>query len=189
MAQPKFANLMALTTAAAILGACTQSSLSPNTTTTAMDGQGQGNTQAAAGQPAQPAKAFNRFPDIPVPTGAEMDVKRTIVFGSGESWYGQLGLNTQHDTDAMFDFYKQELPGFGWQEITSVRALVSVLTYERQGRVLSIQLEKATLSGAKVTLTISPRGNAASNMAPNTGGAGTPPPAVNQPQGRNQTFN
>lgn len=176
MAHLKFANLLALATATAILGACAQNAgLNPNTT--AMDAQGQGAGQGAGqdagtgGAPAAPAKAFNRFPDIPVPTGAEMDVKRTIVFGSGESWYGQLGLNTRHDTDAMFDFYKQELPSFGWQEITSVRALVSVLTYERQGRVLSIQLEKATLSGAKVTVTISPRGGA----APNMGGAPNPP--------------
>lgn len=161
MAQRKFANLMALASAAAILGACAQGSgIAPNTTTMDAQAQPQGAVQGAAagGAPAAPAKAFNRFPDIPVPTGAEMDVKRSIVFGGGEGWYGQLGLDTQHGTDAMFDFYKQELPGFGWLEITSVRAQVSVLTYERQGRVLSIQLEKASLGGgAKATLTVSPR--------------------------------
>lgn len=163
MAQPKFTNLITLAAAAAILGACAQGAgLSSNTAT--MDAQQASGQADAQGGLAAPEKAFNRFPDIPVPTGASMDVKRTIVFGSGEGWYGQLGLDTKHDTDTMFDFYKQELPGFGWQEITSVRALVSVLTYERQGRVLSIQLEKATLSGAKVTLTISPRGGAAPNM-------------------------
>ncbi len=92
-----------------------------------------------------------------------MDVKRTLIFGAGDSWYGQLSLNTRHDPDAMFDFYKQELPSFGWREITSVRALVSVLTYKRQGRVLSIRLEKATLGGAFVTLSVSPLGTDAPN--------------------------
>lgn len=160
MAQPKFANLFITTATALLLGACAPGAgLAPNTT--AMDAQAQPAAQnGQAAQAAGPAKAFNRFPDIPVPSGANMDVKRTIVFGGGESWFGQLGLDTQHDSDSMFDFYKQELPGFGWQEITSVRALVSVLTYERQGRVLSIQLEKATLSGSKATLTVSPRSGA-----------------------------
>lgn len=165
MALPKPANLFITTAVALILGACAQGTgLGPNTTS--MDAQTQTATQngapgqADAAGAAMPEKAFNRFPDIPVPSGAQMDVKRTIVFGGGEGWFGQLGLDTKHDSDSMFDFYKQELPGFGWQEITSVRALVSVLTYERQGRVLSIQLEKATLSGAKVTLTVSPRGGA-----------------------------
>ena len=173
MALPKFTNLFTVAATSLLLGACAQGAVLGSNTTT-MDTQGQPTTQAgpngqgAGTGPAAPEKAFNRFPDIPVPSGAVMDVKRTIVFGGGEGWFGQLGLDTRHDRDAMFDFYKQELPAFGWQEITSVRALVSVLTYERQGRVLSIQLEKATLSGAKVTLTVSPRGGAAGGA---TGGA------------------
>ncbi len=147
------------------LGACT-----PNTeiapTVTAMESQPQAQSSSgAAGEAGKtPQKAFNRFPDIPVPTNADMDVKRTLIFGAGENWYGQLGLTTQHSTDAMFDFYKQELPSFGWREITSVRALLSVLTYQRQERVLSIRLEKATLGGTTVTLSVSPLG------------AGTPAP-------------
>ena len=160
-------NLLLTTAIVLSLGACTANQgFAPNTT--AMDAQTQTQTTAADqdpnAQPAQPVKAFNRFPDIPVPSGAVMDVKRTIVFGGGESWYGQLGLDASHDAGAMFDFYKQELPPFGWQEVTSVRAPVSVLTYERQGRILSIQLETATLSGTKVTLTVSPRGGNAPAM-------------------------
>lgn len=152
MAMPKFANLFTIAATTLVLGACSQSGILGSGNT--MEAQ----TQSAGQDGAMPEKAFNRFPDIPVPSGAQMDVNRTIVFGGGEGWFGQLGIDTKHDSDTMFDFYKQELPGFGWQEITSVRAMMSVLTYERQGRVLSIQLEKATISGAKVTLTVSPRG-------------------------------
>ena len=158
MALPKFANLSTLAATALMIGACSQNAVLGSNT--AMDAQ----TQSAGQSGAMPEKAFNRFPDIPVPSGAKMDVNRTIVFGGGEGWFGQLGIDTKHDSDTMFDFYKQELPSFGWQEITSVRAMMSVLTYERQGRVLSIQLEKATISGAKVTLTVSPRGGGAPVM-------------------------
>jgi len=166
MAKVKHANLMisvSVAAAAALgLGACAQGTgLAPSAPT--MNAQ----TQAPGGStdtPPAPQKAFNRFPDIPVPTKAEMDTTRTLVFGSGESWYGQLGLDTSHSANTMFDFYKQELAGFGWQEITSVRAQLSVLTYERQGRILSIQIQQGSLSGAYVTLTVSPRGGAAPLM-------------------------
>jgi len=158
MAKPKHSNLIIATAVSLFVGACTQvSGLSPNTTSIETQGQSRA-TPPSDTQSATQQKSFNRFPDIPVPSGADMDMARTIVFGGGESWYGQLGLDARHDPNAMFDFYKQELPGFNWAVITSVRAPVSVLTYERQNRVLSIQLEKGTLGGTKVTLTISPRG-------------------------------
>jgi len=162
MAKVKHANLMISMAAAMGLGACAQGTgLAPSAST--MDAQ----TQSQSGNvdtPPAPQKAFNRFPDIPIPTKAEMDTTRTLVFGSGETWYGQLGLDTGHNANTMFDFYKQELTGFGWQEITSVRAQLSVLTYERQGRILSIQIQKGSLGGAVVTLTVSPRGGAAPVM-------------------------
>lgn len=170
MAMPKHTNLLTTATLALFLGACAQGTSLYPTSTTSIEAQtkssAQNGGQGATGQSSVPPKSFNRFPDIPVPSGASMDMGRTIVFGSGESWYGQLGLATSHDANSMFDFYKQELPSFAWSEITSVRAPVSVLTYERQGRVISIQLEPATLSGTKVTLTISPRSNSATSPAP-----------------------
>jgi len=161
MVKVKHANLMISISMAALtlgLGACAQGTvLAPSARTADTQAQPQG-------APPAPEKAFNRFPDIPVPTKADMDTTRTLVFGSGESWYGQLGLETDHNADIMFDFYKQELTGFGWQEITSVRAQLSVLTYERQGRILSIQIQKGSLGGAQVTITVSPRGGAAPVM-------------------------
>lgn len=167
MTKPKFPNPFAIAATSLMLAACAQGTgLAPSTSTgAALDSQSQTAGGSAGAASAAPAKAFNRFPDIPVPTKASMDTNRTLVFGSGETWYGQLGLSTNHGSDDMFDFYKQELTGFGWLEVTSVRAPVSVLTYERSGRVLSIQIEKASLGvGAKVTLTVSPRGGAAPVM-------------------------
>lgn len=159
----KHSNLFIIGATTLALGACAQGTgLTPNASS--MDAQTQAQSQKG-GATAAPEKAFNRFPDIPVPSKAKMDSSKTLVFGSGETWYGQLSLDTGHNNDSMFDFYKQELTGFGWQEVTSVRAPVSVLTYERQGRVLSIQIEKASLGvGARVTLTVSPRGGAAPAM-------------------------
>ena len=61
-------------------------------------------------------------------------------------------------TTEMFDFYKKNASGFGWEEITSVRSKVSVLTYTRGERVMTVQIADRWLWGSEVELTVSPRG-------------------------------
>ena len=107
---------------------------------------------------AMPAPSFTNFPDMPVPGNAKMDLDRTVVFGGGEDWFGRVALSSNFAADQLFDFYKTELPKFGWEEITSVRSKTSVLTYQRAGRVVTIQLEGATLQGTDVMMTVSPKG-------------------------------
>lgn len=99
------------------------------------------------------------FPDLPIPQGAKMNVDRTLVVGT-EDWFGQLVLEASGNTFQMFDFYRNGLPKFGWAEITSVRAPVSVLTYERENRILQMQIKGGSLSGSIITITVSPRGTA-----------------------------
>jgi hypothetical protein len=57
--------------------------------------------------------AFTRFPDMPLPTKGDFDMDRTMVFGSGEGWFGRLVINTSYGTNEMFDFYQKHLPGYG----------------------------------------------------------------------------
>lgn len=121
-------------------------------------------TQALSPDPGQdeqtpPTQAsFTRFPDLPMPLKADMDMSKTLVFGANDAWIGRIVLSSSHGSNDMFDFYKQEMPGFGWQEITSVRSDVSVMTFIRGQRVANIQITSATLRGAKITVTVSPKG-------------------------------
>lgn len=101
---------------------------------------------------------FTTFPDMPMPVGGDIDVERTLIFGAGEAWFGRLVINTNHSTGDMFTFYREGLPGFGWQEVTSVRAAVSVLTYVRAERVATIQIQARTIRGSDVSITVSPHG-------------------------------
>ncbi len=125
-----------------------------------------------AGQPvARPS--FSQYSDIPMPGGAEIDVEKTLVFGAGEDWIGQLVLNSSFGAFDMFDFFKQKMPEFGWLEITSVRSATSVLTYSRQSRIATIQIRGKSLGGSVSTITVSPRRQAKPfGAAP----AGLPPP-------------
>ncbi len=122
------------------------------------------------------ALSFTRFPDIPLPSGADINVEKTLIFGSGESWFGRLVLSTSHGTFAMFDFFKQKLPEFGWREITSVRAATSVLTFSRRNRIATIQIVGRRLGGTESTITVSPQGAA----QPPPGSAPALPPPVNR---------
>jgi len=105
---------------------------------------------------------FTTFPDMPMPAAGDIDVERTLIFGTGEAWFGRLVINTPHSTGDMFTFYREGLPGFGWQEVTSVRAATSVLTYTRAERVATIQVQARTIRGSEISITVSPHGAAAS---------------------------
>jgi hypothetical protein len=107
----------------------------------------------------KPTRAsFARFPDLPMPVKAELNMTGTLVFGTNDSWIGRLVISASHSSYDMFDFYKQEMAGFEWQEIASVRSDTSVMTYIRDERVATIQISNATLSGAMVIVTVSPKG-------------------------------
>jgi len=100
---------------------------------------------------------FSQFTDIPIPGGADIDLEKTLVFGSSP-WYGNLALETSADASAIFDFYRRNLPQHQWQEIASVRAATSILTYGTPDRVLTITITDATIRGANVMMIMSPRG-------------------------------
>jgi hypothetical protein len=102
--------------------------------------------------------AFSQFPDLPLPVKGEFDMDQTMVFGGGDSWFGRLAVLTSHSANNMFDFFKQQMPNFGWQEVTSVRSAISVLTYSRQGRVATIQIQDRTIRGSESLITVSPHG-------------------------------
>lgn len=134
---------------AALAGCAETASISGNQAANSAES---GSANATAPQP-------SIFPDLPIPQGAKMNLDRTLVVGT-EDWFGQLVLEASGNAFQMFDFYRNGLTKFGWSEITSVRAPVSVLTYEREQRVLQMQIKGGSLSGSMITITVSPRGAA-----------------------------
>lgn len=104
--------------------------------------------------------AFSHFPDIPFPEQAYIDMKETKALGSGENWIGSLTYNTPYDTSSIFDFYMSEMPKFKWNEVATVRARVSHLTYIRDNRAVQILLESGISSSSTiVTITAIPNAN------------------------------
>ncbi|MEE8516977.1 MAG: hypothetical protein V3T02_10095 [Alphaproteobacteria bacterium] len=109
---------------------------------------------------------FPKFTDIPVPTKAKMDVDKSLILGAGEGWVGRMVLLTSGSSTRMFDFYRREMPRFGWTEFTAIRAATSVLTYSRADRVATVRISSETLGGAQVEFTVSYRNRPPSPPAP-----------------------
>ncbi len=115
---------------------------------------------------------FAQFSDIPIPAGAKMDTDRSLVLGTRDAWIGRLAIKIGRSSSSIYDFYSREMDRFGWREITSVRSEMSVLSYQQGQRIATIQIWNATLGGAKIDITVSPKGKKPDNNP----GFNEPPP-------------
>src|SRR5262249_32527368 len=116
---------------------------------------GSGDTNSGVAAP-----SFNQFTDIPLPEDAHMDRHSTLVVGQGENWMGRLDYTLRWSSaPQLFDFYKAQMPNYKWQEISSVRAAISVMTYRRGDRIATIQIEDRMVVGVEGIITMSPANN------------------------------
>ena len=84
--------------------------------------------------------SFAKFKDIPIPDGSVMDMNNTVIFGSDDEWFGRLSIKPRLSHAETFDFFRYEMPNLSWKEITNVRATSSVLSYEKDQRIVTIQI-------------------------------------------------
>ena len=87
--------------------------------------------------------SFAKFKDIAIPDGAVMDMQNTVIFGSDDDWFGRLAINPKLSHAETFDFFRFEMPNLAWKEITNVRSTSSVLSYEKDNRVVTIQISNS----------------------------------------------
>ena len=99
----------------------------------------------------------NSYADIPIAANDELAVDQSLLLNTGEQWIGRAVLKSKMDTVQAFEYYLNNMPNHGWINITSVQSAISVLTYEKGSRVATIQIEKGTLRGSKISVTVSPR--------------------------------
>jgi|TARA_B110000211_G_C13913488_1_gene479409 hypothetical protein len=104
-------------------------------------------------------ESFAQFQDIPIPQGSIMNIEETLLLGERETWIGRLVISNPLKPAKVFDFYKQKLTNFNWNEITSVRSTISVLTYSLNDRIMTIQIQpiKYGQYQSSINITMSPR--------------------------------
>jgi hypothetical protein len=103
-----------------------------------------------------PIPSFSQFPDIPIPAGSAMVLDESLIFGRDDKWTGRLVIETEVSASTAFEYFQREMPNQQWIELTSLRSGVSLLSFSRIDRVATLTIESKTLSGAIVTITVSP---------------------------------
>lgn len=111
------------------------------------------------------------FADMPMPAGARLDNRQSLILGGGPGWTGRVALQLQQGPTEAFNFYREQYPAAGWTAVSSIKARVSILVFSRQERTVTLEISEAgSLSGGSaVLMTVAPRG------------AGTPPAVVGKP--------
>ena len=126
-----------------LVGACSTAGTVPTGAPASVDGE-------------QAEQGFVVFTDIPMPADASVQLDRTIVLGTGEDWMGRVTIRAKSDLVNVFDFYREQMPQFGWKELTVLRSATSVLSYTRGERIATIQIEAGPRSGSNITFSVSP---------------------------------
>ena len=153
-----------------IVGGCSQTATMSNISNeTSSTGK---NTQASTASPS----AFAQFPEIPIPPNTQINVDKTLVFGSNP-WFGQLTLGSFTNANRVYDFFRNNMPNLGWTPGQEVRGTTHILTYENMDRKMTILINSRTLTGSEIIITVSPREQPQSQ---NTQGSKLSPPVIRQ---------
>ena len=118
---------------------------------------------------------------VALPEGYSLEPSRTVVLGEGDRWTGRVHYTINSSAGDMFDFYRRQMPRFGWTEVQVVRAETSTLTFTSAGtgRAATVQIMPRTLWGSRVDMVVSPTGGQTMPpSAPRSDAQPPPPPAV-----------
>jgi hypothetical protein len=106
---------------------------------------------------AEDPQVTNSYADIPIPLDDVLVVSESLLLNTGEQWIGRAVFRSKLDTTKAFDYFHRNMSTFGWISITSVQSEVAILTFEKGNRVATIQINKRTVSGSDIKITVQPR--------------------------------
>ena len=87
------------------------------------------------------------FDDIPIPLNSKLDKKESIIISKRNGWLGRLTFNTSQTQITVFDFFRNELPKFGWKKLSEISSETSLLNYQNRTRFASIQISDKFFMG------------------------------------------
>ena len=94
------------------------------------------------------------FDDLPIPLNSKLDKEKSIIFSKRDGWYGRLTFNTSEKQINVYDFFRNELPKFGWKKLSEISSDTSILNYQNQSRLALIQIKENLLYGSNVMITV-----------------------------------
>ena len=97
---------------------------------------------------------FSQFEDIPIPVNSKLIREDSIIIYRKIGWSGRLVFDTSENQIEVFDFFRNELPKFGWKKISEISSESSLLNYQNNQRFASIQIFEKALFGTKVKISV-----------------------------------
>jgi len=120
----------------------------------AQTGCARNSTPANSGDPSTSPQLVT---DIPLPGGAGIDQDRSLILSDRDRWTGRVVMVLTNSANDMTNFYQTQMPNFGWQPMMSITSETSILTYLRGDRAATVQIERRSVLGSIVTITVAPR--------------------------------
>ena len=94
------------------------------------------------------------FDDLPIPLNSKLDKKESIIFSKKDGWLGRLTFDTSEKQIDVFDFFRNELPKFGWKKLSEISSETSILNYQNKSRLALIQISENLIYGSNVMVTV-----------------------------------
>ena len=101
-----------------------------------------------------PELNFAQFDDVPIPMKSELIKDDSIIISDKDGWLGRLVFETGKNQLEAFDFFRNELPKFGWKKLSEIRSDSSLLNYSNKNRLASIQIVDNTFFGSTISITV-----------------------------------
>lgn len=134
-------------------------------------------------------RVVKRFSGIPMPPNNALDLDRTVVVGGENEWVGRVFFTTPMTVDEVVDFYRREMPRYGWAELAATRSTTSVLAYQADARVATVQVTGEGLpSGSRVEFWMNPRPAGGGSAILQTAEPGPQPPSLSPVRGASGTY-
>jgi len=105
------------------------------------------------GDPSQELN-FSEFNDFPIPVNSKLAKDQSIIISKKNGWLGRLAFTTSESQLTVYDFFRNELPKFGWKKISEISSDSSLLNYQNAKRFASIQIFEKTLFGSRILVSI-----------------------------------
>jgi len=93
---------------------------------------------------------YHRFPDIPLPVGAEMDAERTFVYEDKNLQIGRMVYSVPGAVSDLAQFYVRECPVTEWKLVSLTEVGGAQLVFVKPGKRLTVSIgERGMVSGIR----------------------------------------
>lgn len=110
----------------------------------------------SSGGPVPQVSPTYKFPDVPVPSTMHLDTQQSFVYEAGGIRAGVLIYRGHEKFDELVRFFRDNLKQYGWHEVSSFEHVTALMTYEKPGWSLSIEIHRGDFDSTELVIRYGP---------------------------------